>query len=327
MTRTILVGTIGQGVFRSQDEGETWQRTGPMFGMHGDCITRALVMHPNEPQTVFAGTDQGLYRSDDAGKIWQLLDTPMSGKHVWGVAINQQDPEQMIAGVGTPSRPTLFHSRDGGTSWHAAQAEIAETCPAVGIPRPTAIAIDPENGSSIWTSFEVDGVRHSSDGGETWERTAEQITNPDVHNVMITPGKQKRIFVLVNDDVWISEDDGGNWRNVGVRENFPLRYPRGLAQRPDDPNTVFVCIGDTTPGRTGAIMRTHDGGGSWERLPLPVDPNSAMWTATVARDDPDLMYAASRHGYIYRSEDGGDSWSKLWREFSEVSSIACIPGE
>ena len=29
---------------------------------------------------------------------------------------------------------------------------------------------------------------------------------------------------------------------------------------------------------------------------------------------------------IMRSADGGDSWSKLWREFSEISSVLWIPG-
>ena len=31
------------------------------------------------------------------------------------------------------------------------------------------------------------------------------------------------------------------------------------------------------------------------------------------------------YGYLYRSDDGGDSWRKLWREFSEVSSVLWIP--
>jgi photosystem II stability/assembly factor-like uncharacterized protein len=38
------------------------------------------------------------------------------------------------------------------------------------------------------------------------------------------------------------------------------------------------------------------------------------------------MLAASRYGYLYRSTDGGESWTKLWREFSEVSSLVSTPG-
>jgi len=302
-TGTILVGTVGQGVFRSPDGGETWGRISVGQGMHSDCVTRCLATHPGDPAIVFAGTDQGIYRSDDAGASWRLLDTPMKGRAVWAIAIDGADPNVMLAGTGTPNPAELYRSTDGGTTWEKSKAEIAEFCAAVGVPRPTALAMDPSNHNSIWAGLEVDGVRHSSDGGKTWEKAA-----------------------LVNDDVWISSDAGESWNAVGARQVFPWHYPRGIAGRPDDPNVVFVTIGDTTPGRTGAIMRTADAGKSWESLPLPGQPNSAMWTLTIPRSVPDVMLASSRYGNLYRSDDGGDSWVKLWREFSEVSSLAFIGG-
>ncbi len=57
----------------------------------------------------------------------------------------------------------------------------------------------------------------------------------------------------------------------------------------------------------------------------PVQPNSAIWTMSIAAVEPDLMFAASRYGYLYRSDDGGDSWRKLWRELGEVSSVLWVP--
>jgi photosystem II stability/assembly factor-like uncharacterized protein len=323
-TGTILVGTVGQGVFRSPDGGESWGRISVGQGMHSDCVTRCLATHPSDPAIVFAGTDLGIYRSSDAGASWTLLDTPMSGRTVWAITIDGADPDVMLAGTGTPSPPALFRSTDGGQTWQQSVAELAETCPAVGVPRPTALVIDPDDRDSIWVGLEVDGVRHSSDGGRTWQRAAPEIKNQDVHNLFVTPGPQKRVYVLVNDDVWVSEDGGESWRNVGIRQAFPWHYPRGLAARPDDPNTVFVTIGDATPGRTGTIMRSCDAGRSWESLALPGQPNSAMWTMTIPKASPDVMFAASRYGNLYRSDDGGDNWTKLWREFSEVSSLAYV---
>ena len=41
--------------------------------------------------------------------------------------------------------------------------------------------------------------------------------------------------------------------------------------------------------------------------------------------NPQVIFAASRYGYLYRSDDGGESWSKLWREFSEISSLLWMP--
>jgi photosystem II stability/assembly factor-like uncharacterized protein len=289
--------------------------------MHSDAVTRCLTVHPTQPATVFAGTDLGVYKSEDAGASWRLLDTGIDNRVVWAIAVDPADPDRMLAGTGTPTPAEIYASEDGGNSWQLRDAGIAETCPAVGVPRPTALVIDPSDRASVWAGVEVDGVRHSSDGGKTWSRAATQIKNPDVHNLLVT---DERIFVLVNDDLWRSEDGGESWESIGVRQVFPWHYPRGIACRPDDPDTVFVTIGDTTPGRTGAVMRSRDGGRTWQAAALPGQPNSAMWTLTIPKASPDLTLAASRYGYLYRSDDGGDSWHRLWREFSEVSSLAWL---
>jgi photosystem II stability/assembly factor-like uncharacterized protein len=321
---SILVGTIGQGVMMSADDGQSWTRAGVRQGMHSDCIVRALAQDPARPDVVYAGTDAGLYASEDRGGRWRLLDTPMSGSMVWSMAIDPVEPRAMFAGVGTPSKPAIYRSTDAGRSWQQCAADIAPECPNVGIPRPTGIAIDPTDHRHVWVGLEVDGVRHSADGGETWTKINGQIPNQDVHNMLVTAGPPKAVFTVVNDDVWRSTDDGRTWTAARARETFPWHYPRGIAVKPDDPQTIFVTIGDSTPGRIGAIMRSRDAGATWHSLPLPGQPNSAIWTVSIPAESPDTVLAASRYGYLYRSDDGGDSWRKLWREFGEVSSILWV---
>ena len=321
---SMLVGTVGQGVLRSVDDGETWVRASVTAGMHSDAVVRCLMPHPNG-NVVFVGSDLGLYRSDDAGETWHLLDTAMNGRSVWSLALDSTQPDTVLAGTGTPSRAALFSSKDGGLNWQECSVQIAETCAAVGVPRPTAIALDPTDPANVWAGIEVDGVRRSRDGGVTWEKAAQEITNPDIHCVTVSSGPPKCVVVLTSDDVWLSQDDGANWTAVGARQAFPWHYPRCVAVRPDKPNTLFVTLGDSTPGRTGAIMRSDDMGKTWQSLELPGQPNSAMWTLTFDRSSPDRMLAASRYGNLFRSQDGGNSWSRVWREFSAVSSLALLP--
>ena len=324
---TILVGTIGQGVMMSADGGASWTRAGVRQGMHSDCIVKALLSDPWHPGAVYAGTDMGLYKSDDGAAGWHLLDTPMNGSMVWSMAIDPVASNVMFAGTGTPSQPGIFRSADGGKTWDRLPVEIALDCPNVGIPRPTGIAVDPTDHRQVWVGLEVDGVRHSRDGGETWTKVNGQIPNQDVHNVLVVAGPPKAVFTVVNDDVWRSTDDGETWHAARAREVFPWHYPRGIAVKPNDPRTVFVTLGDSTPGRIGTVMRSTDAGATWQSLGLPVQPNSAMWTVSIPASAPDTVFAASRYGYLYRSDDGGDSWRKLWREFGEVSSILWVPRE
>jgi photosystem II stability/assembly factor-like uncharacterized protein len=321
----ILVGTIGQGVMMSADDGASWTRASVGQGMHSDCIVRALRSDPGRDDVIYAGTDMGLYRSDDGGVKWRLLDTPMTGSVVWSIAIDPVDPSIMFGGTGTPSKPGICRSTDAGKSWEQRPVDIAVECANVGVPRPTGISIDPTDHKNVWVGLEVDGVRRSADGGETWAKVNGAIPNLDVHSVLVIAGPPKAVFTVVNDDVWRTVDDGKTWQPARAREVFPWHYPRAIAVKPDDPRTVFLTLGDSTPGRVGTVMRSKDAGATWQNLNLPVQPNSAIWTVSVPAAEPDLIFAASRYGYLYRSDDGGDSWRKLWREFGEVSSVLWVP--
>jgi len=322
---TILVGTVGQGIIRSEDGGENWQRMGINSGLHSDALVRTVVNHPDHPEVVFTGTDKGLYRSEDGGKNWRVIDSSLRDYCVWALAIDRTDPNTMYAGTGTPDPATIFRSSDGGRNWEQRPVEVAKECPAVGVPRVTGIAIDPENRQDIWVGFEVDGVRRSTDGGDTWQKINGAIPNLDVHNVAVAAGPPKTVVVVVNNDIYTSEDGGNSWQAVGIKNVFPMTYPRGIMVKPDNPQTIFVTIGDTTPGRTGTVMRSTDTGKTWHNLSLPVQPNTAMWVVNAQPFNPQVIFAGSRYGYLYRSDDGGESWSKLWREFSEISSLLWMP--
>ena len=116
---------------------------------------------------------------------------------------------------------------------------------------------------------------------------------------------------------------------TNVAKGFGLRmgagWVRGLAVDPADPKALLLGFGDFTPGSSGAIARSSDLGKSWKLLPLPVEPNSTVWTFGVNPADPNILFAASRYGCLYRSDTGGASWTKLRRELSEIAAVCWLP--
>ena len=348
MTRTgvLLIGMMGQGIYRTLDEGTSWKRLGLNDGLHPNAMVHALVADPRDPNIVFCGCDKGIYRSVDQGKTWELSTTIVANHHIWCIAIDPINPDIMFAGAGSPSLPTMFRSKDAGKTWEKRPMEAAETC-AIGVPQVTAIAIDPADSQTIWAGIEVDGLRKSTDGGETFETITNQIPNDeyypidDIHNIAITVGPPPTIFVLSGGggghapDLWESTNNGKTWKAFNIRDNFPCigdingerNYPRGIAVDPGDPHTIFISLGDTTPGHTGAIFRSKDTGNTWEPLDLPVSPNSALWTVNIPPGNSNKVFTGSRYGYVYQSDDGGNTWAKLWRECSEISSILWLPNK
>lgn len=327
---TIIVGTVGQSIMRSEDNGQTWARIGPRRGFAYEASVRCIAMHPKRHEILFAGTERGLYRSEDRGANWKYIDSVLNPHYIWAIGIDPVNPDNMFVGSGTPTPAMLFRSKDGGKSWEKRPVDVATECEAVGTPRYTGIAVDPLEPNHIWAGLEVDGARHSSDGGETWS-IVDVTGRRDIHNVAVTSGPPKTVFIMANREIYASTDNGETWEARNMQKCLPWEYPRkenylrGIAVDPANSRRIFLSFGDFTPGSSGAIAQTEDFGKSWRLLPLPVEPNSTMWTFGVNSDDPNTIFVASRYGYLYRSDDGGASWVKLKRELSEIAAVCWLP--
>src|SRR5438552_16062207 len=83
----LYVGTIGEGLFRSLDGGETFVRA--CEGMFVECHVRALAVHPKDPRTIFLGSEQGLYRTDDGADHRSRVESPLNGLQIWSDLLTQ----------------------------------------------------------------------------------------------------------------------------------------------------------------------------------------------------------------------------------------------
>ncbi|HTU91455.1 MAG TPA: hypothetical protein VMF69_15340, partial [Gemmataceae bacterium] len=81
----LYVGTIGEGLFRSLDGGDSFRRA--CEGMFVECHVRALAVHPQRPATLYLGSELGLFVSTDGAENWAKLPAPLDGLQVWSLWI------------------------------------------------------------------------------------------------------------------------------------------------------------------------------------------------------------------------------------------------
>src|SRR5262249_26290547 len=122
----LYVGTIGEGLFRSTDGGETFRRA--CDGMFVECHVRALAVHPADPRRLYLGSEEGLFLSTDGTDNWQRVESPVNGCQVWSILLLPSDPEVLLVGT-CPAR--LFRSADGGRTWTEPAAAMERHCPRI----------------------------------------------------------------------------------------------------------------------------------------------------------------------------------------------------
>jgi photosystem II stability/assembly factor-like uncharacterized protein len=318
----LYVGTVGEGLFRSDDGGASFRRT--CDGMFVECHVRALAVHPRDPRVLYLGSELGLFRSTDGADNWERVESPVNGRQVWSVLLLPHDPDVILVGT-CPSR--LFRSADAGRTWAEPAASIEPHCPRIMHTRVTALLADPTERGTVWAGIEIDGLRVSRDEGQTWQEVGEGLSSRDIHALAIVAadGRSKRMLASTNNDVNVSEDGGQTWRPQRVGQSLPWPYCRALAQQCGRPEVLLLGNGDAPPGSAGVIARSTDAGATWREARMPGRANSTIWNFAVNAADPELVYASSVSGQVYRSIDGGVSWEKLGREFGEVRALAWTP--
>jgi photosystem II stability/assembly factor-like uncharacterized protein len=141
-----LVCLVVNAIFVSQDDGETWTRTGTK-STWGIYYTRLVARIPGTDSILLGigdgtpGTKTRIFRSDDLAQTWQesTLDVPANST-VWALGTHPADPDLVFAGT---KYGHLFRSTDGGRTFTKEWREFPEITdvawtPAVAADAPAA---------------------------------------------------------------------------------------------------------------------------------------------------------------------------------------------
>ncbi len=316
---SICLGTAGWGMWHSSDAGESWTRHRRPFPLNSRI--QALVAHPTQPKTLFAGGDTGFFVSHDSGATWERVGTQGDLPTIWSLAIDPSNPDTLFAGT----RPAgVYRTRDGGQHWERLSVDIAAEC-AIGTPFVTALAVDPDDSNVVWAGVEIDGIYRSTDGGDTWAAVRTGMHDLDIHDMTVAATRPKRLYVSTASAMFVSDNLGDSWQSMGIEDKWPLPYARGLAVKPDDPRVLYAGCGQTTTGEAGHVLRTTDYGQRWETLPFPTPANATLWGMSTHPADPNRIVAFTLFGEVYVSDDAGTAWRKIGRDFGEIRSAAWVP--
>ena len=258
---TLFVGTERQGLYRSSDRGENWQR----LDLPARCIN-ALLVSQHHP-ALFAATEAGIFLSSDQGKTWKcVLDLPDV------ISLVSMD-ELLIAGLVDRGVWETTNLVDWKPMRNLATRSLLGLVPSAQFERDlTAFLYGPQEG--IWRTV---------DGGITWDCMNEELSSVEVLALILSPDfSADRIAVAASvDGVLLSEDAGDHWKQV-------VEEPAGLVSF--SPNGKIITASFPEDG----IRTTEDLGNQWHRVPGPWDAGGKV--AALSVSDTNHHYVALLEG-------------------------------
>ncbi|NTU80628.1 MAG: hypothetical protein HGA45_14835 [Chloroflexales bacterium] len=291
----VVYATSGWIIYRSADTGATWD-AGTEYSSSLSSAA-ALAVDPSNANVVYAGTIEGLAKSTDGGATWSPLSQGLSASplDLRAVVVHPQSPTTLFLTAGGAT--ALYKSTNGGASWTTASSNLP------GIP--TGLGFHPSQPQILYAGT-YSGLYRSTNGGSSWSLLPATVGRA-VLSVANSPGDATRILVgLTDNGVLISEDAGATWlaRSSGLRG----LTVSSLAAAPTGEGSLYAA----TEG--GQLLRTTDGGASWEVLnPAMATTGTSLGSVTALAVDPKVpttIYVGGESG-LFKSTTRGESWSLI----------------
>jgi len=286
-----IYGSAGSFVYRSTDNGITWDAASGLLNLAG--FHDLLFLGSSD---LFAATSRyGVIHSPDYGDTWSEMNSGITVHDILCMATTPSGEIFVGTGLGPMSTP------DGGNTW------ISKTTPEF-LSNTYYMAIN-DAGRIIanigrWIAI-------SDDNGATWYRADSSLSTdrPEA----ITFGNGTDVFVGAEGQVFKSVDNGDTW----------TEFSTGL------PNTEIQALAVHNNGAVfagtfrGGAFRSTDAGSTWVDVSTGLPDNFEV-SAFVIEPNGDVLL--SGFGGVYRSTDGGDTWDETGNTpFSDIKSFIRSP--
>jgi photosystem II stability/assembly factor-like uncharacterized protein len=264
---------VGDGIFRSRDGGESWERV----GLEGSERIHRVLTHPTNPDIVYAGVMgpawsdgevRGVYRTRDGGESWERILYVDEGTGVGELVMDPADPDKLFAAMWDFRRdPWFFRSggagsglwvtEDGGDSWEERTAE--DGLPPGELGR-MGLAVAPSNPAVVYALVEAErsALLRSDDGGRTFRTVNDSpgiASRPFYYaDLRIDPRDENRLYSL-HSSATVSEDGGRTFETV-VASAIIHGDVHEMWIDPADPRHMII-------GNDGGIAITWDRGDNW----------------------------------------------------------------
>ncbi len=304
---TVWVGTgeswtrnsvsVGNGVYRSDDGGDSWE----FVGLSDSERIARIVVNPQDSDTVFvcatghlwdANEERGVYRTPDRGKTWERVLYVDENTGCSDLTMDPEEPRILYAGMwqfrrrpdfftsGGPGS-ALYRSTDGGDTWRELTVGLPE-----GDKGRIAVAVAPSRPSVLYALVEAErtAMYRSDDLGQSWTEVNASSTVSGrpfyFAYVVVDPTDFNRVY-KPGGSLGTSIDGGKSFTSIMSTGGTYHSDLHALWVNPTNPHHLLL-------GTDGGLYISYDRGNHWRHVKgLPI---SQFYEVSVDTEWPYNVY-------------------------------------
>lgn len=315
------------GVLKSIDGGATWNATGLTYAVSQNKKIGRLLINPDNPAILLAGTSNGISKSTNGGVTWTSV---YSGSYIIDMEFKPGDPATIYASSQEYwGNAEILKSVDGGDTWDVSKSFFATDYRI-------EIAVTPHDANYIYAivanrNSGLSGIFKSIDSGATFS----QLINGNDTNrsflgyysdgsgenngqgsydlsIAVSP-TNKNMVIIGGINSWKSIDAGVTWNICNMwTSHTSYNFSDAPVAHADKHVHAYRTDGTLFEGNDGGIYISTDNGTTWvdksnslmisQMYRLGVSQTDANVTITGLQDNGSKLF----YGTTWYDVTGGD---------------------
>ncbi len=246
-----------------------WTPLGPANTVGGR--TRAIAVHPTQPDVVFVGgVSGGIWKTVNAGQSWTPVNDFLATLSITWITFDPTNSQHLYAATGenfgngdATTGAGIFRSTDGGTTW----SQLASTAGDPNFISMRRIAMS-ANGTILLAATSTGVWRNTAPFTGPWTQVISPLPGQQWYDVDFAPGSSLNAVAGSSAGVSGYSTDGGQtwWASSGIPNVTNNNSGRvEMAYAPLVPTTVYALVdyaytsGSQPTGSGGLYVSTNGG--------------------------------------------------------------------
>jgi len=319
----VFAGTT-EGLFRTGDSGEAWQRTtGP------EVIVNDVYVDPANTNRILLATDRGgVLASNDGGYSFSASNNGFSARQITSYVGDASQPATIYVGVvNDKAWGGVFVSDNGGLSWSQKSTGLnGQDVFSLAQASDGTVLAGTGHGiyrlqDELWSRVSDVALSEHEGAEPAAEKVEKKVTAPAKHARKTRRVAAKKVARKPTEAVSVRVFDANVNAIAGVGDTLYAATSQGLLRSvtageswklmagPQKEDWSFVASAKTwvLAATLRSAVLSSDGGERWEPVNLP---EMLTQLAAIAVDDAGGLWAGGREG-VFLSQDSGATWQSL----------------